>query len=142
MFIAEARIEAPVDQVWQWLSDPAKMSNWMAGVEGMQLRGGKSMCQGAVLDFRSRGGQHTSEVVDFSEPTRLTLRSTQGQFTATYRYSLAEDGTSTLARLEADCHATGWAVLVAPLIRFLASRADRGQMEALRDAVQSAPPRS
>ena len=102
MFAVQERIDAPSELVWQHLTDPQKVTDWMKSVEGLAVDDGGSIRPGADLKFKARGREHKSEVVEFEEGRHLALRSTQGPITATYRYSLSPEGPATVARLEAD----------------------------------------
>jgi hypothetical protein len=57
---------------------------------------------------------------------------------ARYRYTLEPAGAGTAVRLTAEVGAAGPWALLAPLIRTAIRRADAGQLDALRDLVESA----
>lgn len=135
IFDVEQRIEAPVETVWRYLSEPRLMGAWMAGIDGMRSQDGAPLDLHSRILFSARGAERSSEVVAFEPQRRITLSSTQGRFTATYEYSLRPDGAATVARLRADCVARGPARLVAPLIRVMVRRADQGQLEGLAAAI-------
>lgn len=135
IFSVEETIDAPRETVWRYMTDPATMPDWMAGIENMRLADGQSMGEGAELLFAARGADRRSTVATFAPPETLVLRSVQGPVTATYRYTLTADGAVTRASLQANCAAKGWMRLVMPLLRSMIRRVDGGQLKALRDAM-------
>jgi len=140
IFEVEERIAAPTDVVWRHLSDPALMAAWMPGIEDMHSRDGGPLQTGSELAFRARGAERSSSVAAFDPERLIALQSTQGAFTATYRYGLLANGSATVVTLRADCVASGWMRLLAPLIRVLIRRADSGQLARLRDYIEKARP--
>ncbi len=137
-FMVEEVIAAPTGLVWKHLSDPTGMSRWMAGIEAMRSADGKPLATGSELIFTARGAERSSRVLECRRGEVLVLQSVQGRVTATYRYRLEDQGEATRVSLQADCVATGWVRLVAPLIGVLMRRADSSQLAALKEAVLTA----
>lgn len=136
IFRVEQLIEAPIDAVWRHLSEPSLMGTWMSGITDMRTVDGRPLSNGSRLLFTARGAERSSEVVAFEPGRRMTLRSTQGSFTATYQYDLhSEGGATTRASLRAECVARGLIVIVAPLIGLLIRKVDGGQLVQLDQAV-------
>lgn len=137
IFMVEEWIEASAQEVWQHLAEPAAMNAWMSGIDDMRTADGGPMTEGSELHFIARGKERSTRVVEFRAAEALTLRSTQGPITATYRYHLRPDGARCRATLEAECTATGWGRIVVPLIAPLIRRTDGGQMQALKQVVEA-----
>ncbi len=74
-----------------------------------------------------------TEIVGWSPPLELALRSRQGGITAIYTYRCTPAGDGTLVTLQASCSAEGllWQLLH-PLIAMMMKRADGGQLAALK----------
>ena len=139
IFQVEERIAAPPEVVWRHLSDPALMAAWMPGIEDMRSRDGGPLRTGSALTFRARGAERSSSVAAFEPERLIALQSTQGAFTATYRYGLRAEGGATIVSLRAECSASGWMRLLAPLIRTLIRQSDRGQLALLRTCIEERP---
>ncbi len=135
IFSVEETIEAPVGVVWRHLTDPAIMTAWMSGIEDMRLRDGGVLALGSELVFTARGAKRSTKVVEFIPEQSISLQSVQGPVTATYRYTVAPEGTATRVTLQADCAARGLAKLFMPLLRPLIRRTDGGQLKALNTAI-------
>ncbi|MHA1158847.1 MAG: SRPBCC family protein [Alphaproteobacteria bacterium] len=135
----EEFIDAPIEQVWTRLSDPTGMATWLPGAQQLTTRNGTPLAAGSELVFHANEQTQKMTVVDMLAGERLTLRTTQGFVTATYRYRLSRQGEGTRATLEADYAVRGVAWLFAPLIRTLLRNADHGQLAALKASVEAKP---
>ncbi len=132
----EERIQRPVDEVWERLTDWANASRWMPGVESMVADG--ETTTGTKLTFRARGGERSSAIVHCDAGTSIVLRSVQGGVTADYRYEVHDiDGRSTRVTLVADCHIKGlWLRLVSPLLRIAIRSTDGKQLKLLKAMIE------
>ncbi len=138
-FRASAHVARSVEEVWAELTDWARAPEWMAGIADMRPDGGGPVGEGSVLTFRSRGAERTTTVVEWSPPSRLSLRSTQGGMSATYTYACAPERDGTRLTLDAACEARGlhWQ-LMSPVIGYLMKRSDSGQVAALKRMIEGA----
>lgn len=135
LFDVSETIDRPIEDVWKYLSDPSLFAVWMPGIESSRTQGSEPITAGSTFVFVARGAERTAQVVDFEPQTRISLRSVQGPITAIYDYKLSSVGKGTSVSLVADCSARGWGVLIAPLVRVLARRADQGQLVHLKAAL-------
>lgn len=135
LFDVSETIDRPIEDVWKYLSDPSLFAVWMPGVESSRAQGSEPITAGSTFVFVARGAERTAQVVDYEPQKKISLRSIQGPITATYEYRLSPDGDGTSVSLVADCSARGWGVLIAPLVRILARRADQNQLIHLKAAL-------
>ncbi len=134
-FEVETTIDRPVGQVWRELTDWERGPRWMSGVREMRSDSGTAV--GATISFESRGRTRTSAITAVEPERSVTLDSVQGRVTARYVYRLEPDGERTRAVLTADVDAAGPWALLGPLIRTAVRRANAGQLDSLRTAVES-----
>lgn len=136
-FEATVHIARAPEEVWAHLTDWARASEWMNGVEEVRPAGDGPPGEGTRILFRSRGSERESTIVGWSPPELLALRSRQGGMTATYEYSCAPEADGTRLSLHARCEASGlgWR-LAGPLIQLLMKRADSGQVAALKRVLE------
>lgn len=135
VFAAEAVIAAPRDQVWAALTDWSRVPDWMDGVE--QLRASGPVRPGTVLTFTSGGRDRDSSIV-VAEPGRsLVIRSVLRGVTAEYAYQLEDAPEGTSVSLVATCTITGMRRMFGPVLHDAMRRTDSGQLEALRQVVET-----
>lgn len=137
-FAVKTTIDRPADEVWATLVDWPQAGRWMSGVESMVADGPDEV--GTELRFRARGKDRPSSIAAIDPGRSITLRSKQGGVTADYRYRVEpKDDSTTVVHLDADCATTGVWSLVGPLLRIAMRRTDSGQLEALKELVESEP---
>lgn len=136
-FQASATINCAPELVWAVMTDWSKSAYWL-GVEGLKPKNkNMSVGQGSVLTYNARGTQ-TGTVTRWEPARALTLESVQAGVTAVYQYTLTQQGPETLVELKADCFATAWLWRkLLPLIEFMMRRADKGQLNALKNLTET-----
>lgn len=135
LFTATERIAAPASVVWRYFADPEAMARWMPGIDAMRSRDGQPLGPGSEIVFHARGAERTSRVETCQPERELTLTSTQGPITATYRYRLEPEDGATRVTLQAQCRAKGLGKLIVPLVSVAMRRVDGKQLVALNQAV-------
>lgn len=138
LFTATEKIAAPASVVWRYFADPEAMGRWMPGIDAMHSRDDRPLGPGSEIVFVARGAERTSWVETCQPERELTLRSTQGPVTATYRYRLEPEDGATRVTLQARCNAKGLVKIVMPLIAIAIRRVDGKQLVALREAIAAA----
>jgi uncharacterized protein YndB with AHSA1/START domain len=88
----EDRFDAPIDEVWSALTDPARLAQWYGEVEGDLRLGG---------EFRSRvlasGWEGTGQITECEPPRRLaTVSREEGRDESVHEVTLMADGDHTV----------------------------------------------
>ena len=138
-FAVTTTIDRASEEVWAALVDWSRAPTWMRGIDSMTASGPNEI--GTDLLFRARGKDRPASITAIEPGRAITLRSVQGGVTADYRYRVDPiDGSRTAVLLEADCSTTGLWSAIGPLLRFVMKRTDLGQLEALKEMVESDAP--
>jgi uncharacterized protein YndB with AHSA1/START domain len=132
-FTATQDIDRPADTVWRVLTDWHHAPDWMSGVDSV------TPVDDTTLRFVARKRERTSEITAVRPGESITLTSVQGGVRAVYTYSVEPVGAATRATLVADVTTTPLWRPVAPALRALIRRADRGQLDALKRLVEAQP---
>ncbi len=135
IFAVDEMIDAPIDEVWRYLTEPALMTRWMTSIDDIRTADNEPLHEGSKMLFSARGADRMSEVTAFRPNELMTLRSVQGPVTAVYQYALKPNGSGTDARLEATCDADGIFKIFGPLLRYLIRKSDGGQLASLKAAI-------
>ena len=132
----EEEIHKPAGEVWEAFTDWPNAHRWMPGVEAMTAEG--ETAEGAMLTFRARGADRSSEIVHCDTGKSIVLRSVQGGVSADYRYELHDlDGRSTRVTLVADCRVAGLLLrIVSPLLRIAIRMSDGKQLRLLKAMIE------
>ena len=138
IFRAEELIRRDATTIWRHLTVPELMARWMSSVKELRSEDGQPLQRGSTYVFTAATGAHSRAQVVECDPERLiALRSVQAGFTATYRYGIQPNGDGCRVTLEANCSASGFARLLAPLIRPLIRRTDGDQVREIKRIVES-----
>ena len=99
--IAETTIyvDRPVDEVFEFVSDPANMSSWVEYVAEAGYPEGARPGVGATYEVKYTYGRKVSdltmEVTEFEPPTRFGYMTVKGPYPIRAKYSLAPEGRGT-----------------------------------------------
>ena len=128
-FTTSVRIEKPVPEVFDYLSDPTTFPQWNSAVQevrqtsdGAEGVGATYLMERELPDGRA---ENALEVVEVNRPTLFVIRTTSGPTPFHYRYVLEEDGAGTLLQLAAEVELGGRAGALGPL----AKRAVKGGVD-------------
>ena len=134
-FEVSETIDRPVGAVWALMSDFGNAPEWMAEVERIECDPAVPLRPGTQLSTHVKRSKTplATEIVTWSPPREMALRSRQGGITAVYTYRCAPSDGGTRVALHASCTAEGlfWRLLH-PLIVMMMKRADGGQLAALK----------
>jgi uncharacterized protein YndB with AHSA1/START domain len=129
-FLTRWHFDAPIGRVWAVITDAERYPDWWPGVrKAIVLGSDKTMRVGQVAELAVRGSlpytlQFRTEVVEFSAPERLVLRST-GELTGRGQWQLTatESGTGVTYLWEVKLEKPGFGLLPRlPGIRTLLAR--------------------
>lgn len=138
IFNADETINAPVHTVWAYLTEPAKLAQWMPSIENVHTANGEHTSPENPLVYRSGGKDLFSPVVDYVPLILIAYRSTRGDFSATYTYQIDAEGEATKISLIATCEAKGLMRLLQPLLKSVIKKADGQQLMMLKAVVERA----
>ncbi|HDT12724.1 MAG TPA: polyketide cyclase/dehydrase and lipid transport, partial [Candidatus Aminicenantes bacterium] len=121
---AEAPIEAPVETVWEVLSDLENWPRWNKSVSRIRING--SVEAGTSFEWASGGFKIVSRLEEVAPPARIAWTGKMFGVRAVHVWELAERGRSTHARTEESFE--GWLAKLFPglMKRTLAKALDQG----------------
>jgi uncharacterized protein YndB with AHSA1/START domain len=129
-FETSTRIERPVEQVFDCVSDPLLFPRWNSAVQDVNNTSGSAGAVGSTYSMRRElpSGQveNELEILASEPPSEFAIRTISGPTPFRYRYRFVSDGRGTVVRLEARVELSGVAGLLGPV----ASRAVRRGVDA------------
>jgi uncharacterized membrane protein len=139
----EIVITQPRDKVAAYAADPTNAPDWYVNIESVEwkteppLRVGSRMA--FVARFLGRRLAYTYEIVDLVPGERLVMRTAEGPFPmeTTYTWEGVDDG-STRMTLRNRGEPGGFARVSAPLMAAAMRRANRKDLEALKNLMERA----
>jgi len=118
-FETSVRIDRPVDEVFDYVSDPTSFPRWNSAVQKVRQTSEGADGVGATYlmerDLPGGRAENELEVVEVNRPTLFVIRTTSGPTPFTYRYVLGEDDGATLLQLAAEVELGGVAGALGPL---------------------------
>jgi uncharacterized protein YndB with AHSA1/START domain len=120
--VARVEIERSHEEVFSYVTDPARFAEWQAGVVGGEMEGGLSPSLGArCITKRRIGGTErevTSEVTRLDPPSAWAVRGIDGPIRATVNVTVEPLQGSTRSRvtIELDFEGRGIGKLLVPLV--------------------------
>lgn len=117
-FLTRWQFDAPIERVWELIIDAERYPEWWPGVQKVTVPGpDRTMHIGRVAELAVRGSlpytlHFRTEVVEFSAPERLVVRST-GELTGRGEWNLtrAESGTAVTYLWEVKLEKPGFALM-------------------------------
>lgn len=92
-------IARPIDEVYAFVSDPAKMPLWVNYVEEAEFTEESEPRVGATFDIKYTYGRRVSditmEITEFNRPTRFAYKTIKGPYPIRATYTLAPEGEGT-----------------------------------------------
>lgn len=109
----EVRIDAPIDVVWETITDPAHISRWFTDKAEVDLRPGGEVS----ITWVDHGVTETLHIVDVEEPNLFSFRwlnpkdqQADASNSTLVEFKLSTDGDATVLRLiESGFSEIGWA---------------------------------
>lgn len=140
-------IEKPPEAVWAYMSDLSNATEWMPGVEEIELIAGGDGKGGPAAGARYKvkvstrgagtGGEMETEVTRWEPPTLMALTSTTGPVTATYTYEIEPDTYGSKVFMDVRCVARGFLMkLMHFFIVTAMKRVDGMQLQNLKDELE------
>jgi uncharacterized protein YndB with AHSA1/START domain len=118
-FKTAVRIERPVEEVFEYVSDPRNFPAWNSAVQTVRETTPGSDGVGAtywmVRELPSGRAENDLEVLALRRPTEFDIRTTSGPTPFTYRYRFSTEGAATVLELGAEVELGGIAGALGPL---------------------------
>ena len=118
-FKAAVTIERPIEEVFDYVSDPCNFPSWNSAVQSVRgTAPGKAGAAATYLMERDLPDGHAENelVIDvWRRPLEFTVRTTSGPTPLTYRYLFSDEGSGTRVELEAEVQLPGVAGALGPL---------------------------
>ena len=117
-FKTDVRIERPVGEVFDYVSDPRNFPQWNSAVQAVKLVSGEGEAGSTYLMERDLPGgpaQNELEIIDLERSTALMIRTTSGPTPFVYRYRFDSDDGATRMELAAEVELSGLAGALGPV---------------------------
>lgn len=141
---AEIDIEAPIDQVFSYVTDPHNLAHWFQGVSNLRDVSeptGVGQRFTWTAHFLGRGFDATHEVTDFEPASVYAWRAVDGPYRGAehFQFEQTNNGTRVTATMAVqDLHFM--ARLAEPLIVRSARRIEQHSLETLKDLLETHGP--
>lgn len=134
-------IERPLDEVWDYVIEPANNSVWQSMVTEVRREPGVPVEVGTkveeVLQFLGRRFDVTLEVTELEPRRRSTVRAAEGPVPMTGSYTFEAVGTSTRFSMEGETDAHGLFKLAEPVFARMARRDWEHSCQTLKDLLEA-----
>jgi carbon monoxide dehydrogenase subunit G len=118
-FETDVRIERPVEEVFDYVSDPANFPRWNSAVQSVTrtAAGGEGIGATYLMERDLPGGkaENALEVIGLDRPDEFAIRTTSGPTPFTYRYRFSRQNGGTVVNLSAEVELSGLAGALGPL---------------------------
>jgi uncharacterized protein YndB with AHSA1/START domain len=134
-------VERPIEQVFAYVTDPARIPEWQSSALEAHLDGEGPMRAGSTVlekrKFLGRRLESTMEVLEYEPPHRFRIKASSGPvpFDVTNTFSTAEGGTRISAVVEGE--PGGFFRLAEPLVARAVARELRNNLETLKDVLEA-----
>ena len=139
-FDTTVRIERPVEEVFDYVSNPGNFPRWNSAVQAISTTSGQGEPGSTYLmqrDLPDGRAANELEIVDRERPTAFTIRTTSGPTPFVYRYRFDADGDATVMELDADVELSGLAGALGPLASRRVKRGVDANFAALKQILES-----
>jgi carbon monoxide dehydrogenase subunit G len=118
-FETRVRIERPIEDVFDYVSDPQNFPRWNSAVQAVRATspGEGDVGSTYLMERELPGGraENELEIVGRERPTEFAMRTTSGPTPFVYRYRFVPEGGATVVHLAADVELPGIAGALGPL---------------------------
>jgi hypothetical protein len=142
--VTEVEIACARDQVARYAADPDNATEWYANIESVEWRTDKPLAVGSrvafVARFLGRRLAYTYAIEELVAGERLVMRTADGPFPmeTTYTWTDAAPG-ATRMTLRNRGEPSGFSGIAAPLMARAMRRANRKDLDRLKQILESAP---
>jgi uncharacterized protein YndB with AHSA1/START domain len=141
-FKTDVTIERPIEEVFEYVSDPCNFPSWNSAVQSVRRTGPGSPAAAAtyLMERDLPGGRAENELtIDaWKHPGEFTIRTTSGPTPFTYRYLFSEQGGGTLIELDAEVELPGVAGALGPIASLALKRGVYSNFAELKRILEAA----
>jgi uncharacterized membrane protein len=134
-------ISAPVDRVAAYAGDPGNAPEWYANIRSVEWKTPPPLALRSevafVASFLGRRLAYTYQVVDWVPGERLVMRTAEGPFPMETTYTWTAEGDGTRMTLRNRGEPTGFAKVGAPVLAAQMRRANRADLDRLKELLES-----
>jgi uncharacterized membrane protein len=139
--VSEITIARPRGEVAAYAADPENATAWYANIESVEWESPPPLSVGSrlafVARFLGRRLAYTYEIVDFIPDERFVMRTAQGPFPMETTYAWHDEGDgATRMTLRNRGDPAGFAKLTAPMVAAAVRRANRKDLERLKQILE------
>lgn len=144
--VSELVIERPLAEVASFATDPDNAPSWYENIESIDWITPPPVALGSrvafVAHFLGRRLAYTYEVSELVQGERLVMRTSEGPFPMETTYSWQADGAArTRMTLRNRGAPSGFSKLIGPLLEGAMRRANRKDLERLKQLLEARPAR-
>ncbi len=118
-FETSVSIERPVEEVFDYVSDPTTFPRWNSAVQSVRQSSPGETGVGATYvmqrELPDGPAENGLEVLDLNRPKEFAIRTTSGPTPFTYRYRFSGDGSAMVMKLAAEVELGGLAGALGPI---------------------------
>jgi carbon monoxide dehydrogenase subunit G len=118
-FETSVRVERPIEEVFDFVSNPLLLPRWNSAVQTVQGTLGETGEPGSTYSMQRElptgRAENELEVFDRERPNEFGIRTTSGPTPFSYRYRFVADGAGTAVELDARVELPGLAAALGPL---------------------------
>jgi uncharacterized protein YndB with AHSA1/START domain len=142
-FETSVRIQRPIEEVFDYLSDPDNFPHWNSAVRDVRATSASTKAVGSTYSMErelpSGSAANELEIMALERPRQFAIRTTSGPTPFHYRYHLRSDNGETIVALDAEVQLEGPAAFVAPLARRAVKRGVDDNFATLKTILESRP---
>lgn len=140
-FSFSQHLDQPRDEVFAFMMDLRTAPRWRSMVRRMEVVNGGPLREGSkvliTMDAMGKSIQVEAEVWRYEAPHRFGMRNTRQGVTGVFEYVLEPDASGTTVTFTCDIHPHGLMWLTLPLLLMSNRNRYRGQLTALRRAIDA-----
>ncbi|HEU0194035.1 MAG TPA: SRPBCC family protein [Gaiellales bacterium] len=141
--LTQVVIDRPRAEVAAYAADPDNATRWYKNITAVEWQTARPMAVGSrvafVAEFLGRRLEYAYEIADLEPESRLVMRTADGPFPMETTYTWEDaDGGGTLMTLENRGSPSGFGRLATPFISRSMRRANRKDLELLKQILESA----
>jgi uncharacterized protein YndB with AHSA1/START domain len=141
----ETVIARPRAEVARYAMDPSNDRSWIGALTGVTVLTAGPVGVGTrverVAQFRGRRMEYVNEIVEYSPPERLAMRSVKAPFPMTVSYEFEDAGGDTTVRIRTAGDATGFYRLARPVLAAAVRRSIASDLARLKRILEQADSR-